>query len=207
MDTASSRRNQAARAAAQRNVKAVGGRSTRPFLANVSARKNPSSEIQDGRRVRLCATRLLRGRTSRLSKIASGYPGSGATQSSNTSLPRGRWLSPSRGMHPSGVTRTFFSFTVAGPRRIHTGFPISRWLFNFQNEAHPSDRASDCQGRQHDARGLAGRVHDCSRAQYGKAYAGSLVTDGVEFAPLLAESRIPGLGVESRSSWHPVCCL
>jgi hypothetical protein len=39
---------------------------------------------------------------------------------------RGRRFSPSQGMHPSGDTRTFFSFTVAGPRRIHTGFPMSR---------------------------------------------------------------------------------
>src|SRR5450631_814391 len=39
---------------------------------------------------------------------------------------RERWFSPSQGLCPSGVTRAFFSLTVAGPRRIHTGFPIQK---------------------------------------------------------------------------------
>jgi hypothetical protein len=54
---------------------------------------------------------------------------------SNATKSRGRWLSPSRGVHPSGDTRTFFSFTVAGPRRIHTGFPISRCYSVFRTNA------------------------------------------------------------------------
>jgi hypothetical protein len=135
---------------------------------------------------------LLRGRTSRVgNREWISWLRSNATKS------RGRWLSPSQGIHPSGDTRTFFSFTVAGPRRIHTGFPISRWLFSFQNGANPSEADDACQGRPRaglghipvsifcascprsaKARILFRHVGDCARTRHGQTLAKTFHTRG-----------------------------
>ena len=123
---------------------------------------------------------------------------------SNATKSRGRWLSPSQDLRPSGDTRTFFSFTVAGPRRIHTGFPISRWLFSFQNEGHPSEPARGCQGRQ-----WAMMNHGPSQGAAGVLTAGEVLASSRKWErrrsaasglPSLVKRRIKR-SVSSRSSW------